>query len=566
MNNEVVILDAGSQYSKLIQRQIQELGVQSVILTLESNSQNLDQYAGIIISGGPMNIEKEVKKIYLPKKSVPILGICYGMQYLAFINGGKLGYKQREDGQYKIQLNTEGRESILFEGLDEEEVLLTHGVSVISCPKFKVIAERDGVVLAMEKDNVYGVQFHPEVELTTNGKTIFDNFLFKICQIKVQPKKQLKYPLPNKVLSQIDIQKYDKPIVCLVSGGVDSSVCATLLKIHNNVRTIHIDNGFMRHLESETVCQTLGAELIDAKNEFYEALKDVTEPEQKRKIIGDTFIKIARQYIGKESLLCQGTLRPDLIESGSEIASQKADTIKTHHNDSPLARELRKEGRVIEPLKELHKDEVRQLGKELGLPEVLYNRMPFPGPGLAIRILCEKESWLKPCSNTVFQLPVKSVGVQGDQRSYMPVVATTEFLGWEKLLDFAKERGGRVVYLHGGPVKTVGLTRTMLEQEEISLIREADRICNEILSNYEHNISQMPIILLPCTFGKIGNRSIVIRTIVTKNFMTGRVAVPGKDFPQKCLWKMIEQLGKLKGISRVMYDLTGKPPGTTEWE
>ena len=359
----------------------------------------------------------------------------------------------------------------------------------------------------------------------------------------------------------------------------------------------------MRKDESKKVkeaLEQLGIKLdvIDASEDFYKAIGDSIDPEFKRKTIGDVFLTKARQLMidrgfnPDEVFFAQGTLRPDLIESASSAASSKADGIKTHHNDSPLAREFRAAGRLVEPLQELHKDEVRELGAMLGLPNEIVWRQPFPGPGLAIRIIGSDHVYGVPNPHTLNQLrpfttsdiqatllPVKTVGVQGDERSYKHVVALSGDQNWAELerltLEIPKtvHDVNRVVYLFGEkltkPAQTQ-MTITKLDRESITQLQEADDIVNQTLLKYDliRKLSQVPVILAPVDFDQDGKRTIVIRTFITNDFMTGVAAIPGTEYmPLEALKEMVDRImAEVPGIARVAYDLTSKPPGTTEWE
>jgi GMP synthase (glutamine-hydrolysing) len=292
----------------------------------------------------------------------------------------------------------------------------------------------------------------------------------------------------------------------------------------------------------------------------------------------------------KNTVLAQGTLRPDLIESASHLASSKAAVIKTHHNDTPLVRELRAAGRVIEPLQDYHKDEVRELGTMLGLPQDLVWRQPFPGPGLAIRLLCATKPYItddfddierklaefEDAETSAHLLPVRTVGVQGDGRSYNYIAALSGKQDWAKLMATAREipkrvhAVNRVVYVFGdkltGSVR--GITPTYLEPEAISQLRIADECVNGILRKYglSESLSQVPVISFSVHFGQVGKRSIGIRTFITNDFMTGVPAMPGEQIPAEALEEIVKKMLKVPGIARVVYDLTSKPPGTTEWE
>ncbi len=360
--------------------------------------------------------------------------------------------------------------------------------------------------------------------------------------------------------------------------------------------------------------------MVDASETFYNAttlidgketkkLNQTTSPQEKRKIIGDTFIKVSQKIIQDLNLdennvfLAQGTLRPDLIESASKTVSNTADVIKTHHNDTDLVRKLRDEGKVIEPLKDYHKDEVRELGTMLGLPESLVWRQPFPGPGLAVRIICTEKPYLTEdfekieeklktfeTKNLEFGLiPIQTVGVQGDGRTYnylagmypknnLEGLDKISEIDWKEAIKLAREipkkihQINRIVFVFEQkpekPQKTI--IPTLLEPEVIEQLQIADDIVNQILqeNNLIKNISQVPVISFPVGFDKGKNlRSIAIRTFITNDFMTGIPATPGEEMPFEVLTQMVKQiLDKTPNVARVAYDLTAKPPGTTEWE
>lgn len=438
------------------------------------------------------------------------------------------------------------------------------------------------------------------------------NFLFKVA--KIEP----TFTVADRKVTAIQhIQEKvgDSQVLVLVSGGVDSAVCAALLRkalLPEQIIAVHIDHGFMRQDESKKVIAALEAiglnvRLVDAHERFAQAtttingretlpLSQVTAPEEKRKIIGDTFVRVTEQELAKLQLdldrvfLVQGSLRPDLIESASSMVSKKADTIKTHHNDTQLIRELRERGRVIEPLSEYHKDEVRELGTQLGLPHELVWRQLFPGPGLAIRVLCAEEPFVTAEHDEVedalrqFEdqgtkatlLPVRTVGVQGDGRTYSYLAALSGEDNWEKLFTLARKipqhihQVNRVVYVFGEPVGGVPqrITNTHLSLEVVDQLRRADEVVNQVLLKYDliKSLSQVPVVLFPVDFGQEGKRSIAIRTFITNDFMTGVPAVPGKDIPIEALNEMVSRILQDSSIARVVYDLTSKPPGTTEWE
>lgn len=631
--HRIAILDAGAQYGKVIDRRIRELCVQSDLLPLATPASLLADYSALIISGGPQSVYGADAPQYdraLFDLQLPILGICYGMQLINHVYGGTVERKTvREDGQFNLTITD--THSLLYSTLPPTiDVLLTHGDSVGAVAAgFTVTATTSaGLVCSIEdaKRRVYGVQFHPEVDLTTHGKDMLLNFITAIARIpRTFTLTDRLATITNEIRTEVGTEK---KVLMLLSGGVDSSVCAALIKHAigaERIVAVHIDNGFMRLDESKKVAlalQSIGLPLtvIDAATTFYNATTTVkgeptlpltatVNPEHKRKIIGDTFMHVSNAHVASlqldaaNTLLAQGTLRPDLIESASHLASAHADVIKTHHNDTELVRQLRSAGRIIEPLKDYHKDEVRQLGLELGLPAGLVWRQPFPGPGLAIRILCAEEEYRGPEWETVMAglaqfgrtsgsssesevsvglLPCRTVGVQGDQRSYSSLVClsspATAPPPWSELFALAKEipkrvHGvNRVVYAYGERVDdrwVAGITPTHLTPDVISQLQQCDDIVNEVLLQYDliKPLSQVPVILFPANFGSAGMRSVCIRTFITNDFMTGVPAWPGKTIPAEAVELMVQRiLRQVKGIARVCFDLTSKPPATTEWE
>lgn len=620
-NNKIVLLDAGSQFAKLIDKKIRLLNVCCDIMPIDTPLKYLTDYSGIIISGGPNSVYLENSKKFdldlLNNFNKPILGICYGMQLLAYLSGASVQKQNvREDGQEIIELvNT----CPLFKNCsDKEFVLLTHGDSVIDPGnEFRIVANSETSIAAIEHltKPVYGVQFHPEVDLTVSGTKMFKNFI-DICGVTQD------FTVDNRVnqlCEQIREFVGDKTVIVLMSGGVDSTVCFALISKAINsdqVIGIHIDTGFMRKNESLLVKEALeniGLEIsiIDAKARFLNGFTKIgdqkvgplyktCDPETKRKIIGDTFMHVIDEEIARLGLeqgkymIAQGTLRPDLIESASSIVSNSADVIKTHHNDTNLVREKRNMGLIIEPLKDFHKDEVREIGLLLGLPHDLVSRQPFPGPGLAIRILCADEPFINlyeevkqsvnQLENSLIEtttlLPIKSVGIQGDGRTYSYVLNIQQLdnhIDWSQLCDFAKNIPKKVHQINritctimNTIVKSTEWTfiPTHLENNVIDLLKNIDHDINQIFlkHNVLHKFSQVPIILIPVQLGKKTGHTVVIRTFLTNDFMTGVPAIPNIHFDENILFEIANHIVSTYPVSTVLYDLTAKPPATTEWE
>lgn len=471
----IAVIDFGSQYTQLIARRIRELGVYSEVFAHDCSAERIDQHqpAGYILSGGPNSVyEADAPDLpgFLLDSAKPILGICYGMQLLTAALGGRVAATQeREYGP--VIIRHEPRNP-LFAGLaPESPVWMSHGDRIAALPPgFQALARSDNspyAAIANLESGHYGVQFHPEVRHSRDGKAILSNFIFEICHCEPQ---WTAAAFINDAIERIRRQVGEERVLLALSGGVDSAVVGALIHraIGERLVCIFVDHGMLRHNEAQGVVSVFRAEhgmnliAVNAVETFLSALAGVTEPEEKRKLIGRLFIDVFRQEAGKLKgirFLAQGTIYPDVIESAAE--SKTANTIKSHHNVGGLPADLGFE--LVEPLRDCFKDEVRQIGEALGLPDSIVWRQPFPGPGLAIRCLGEL-SWERletlRAADAIFTgelaaagllrdgtaqsfavlLPVKSVGVQGDKRSYEEVlvlrsVTTADFMtaDWSRL-------------------------------------------------------------------------------------------------------------------------------------
>jgi GMP synthase (glutamine-hydrolysing) len=455
----ILVLDFGSQYTQLIARRIREAKVYCEIHPFNVAREKIQalQPEGIILSGGPASVYQDNApriRDEIFKLPVPFLGICYGMGMINLASGGEVARSdQREYGPAELTIDNDAD---LFQGFSRNELVrvwMSHGDKMTSAPKgWQVLAHSGNSPIAAFADpsrRLFGVQFHPEVVHTPRGKEILDNFVFRICGC--QPTWTMEHFIDTSV-TKIREQVGNGRVLCALSGGVDSSVAATLVHraIKDRLICVFVNNGLLRQNEANRVCQSFverfgsSFRYADASEIFLAALKGVEDPEEKRRRIGHKFIEVfedeARQ-LGEIQFLAQGTLYPDVIESVSFVGPSA--TIKTHHNVGGLPTGMK--FKLIEPLRELFKDEVRSLGRELGLPEEMIQRQPFPGPGLAIRVLGEvTEERLKILREAdvivlheiraaglyekVWQsfavlLPIKTVGVMGDERSYENVIA-----------------------------------------------------------------------------------------------------------------------------------------------
>jgi len=510
-HERVVILDFGSQYTQLIARRVRENRVYCEVHphTLDAEEIRSRKPLAIILSGGPQSVYEAEAVQADPRVfalGIPVLGICYGLQLIAHQLGGKVTPAgRREYGRAEINVSAE---CSLFTGLVEREVVwMSHADRVDEIPPgFRsVAATANAPVVAIEdaERRIYGIQFHPEVSHTINGDEILRNFLYRICGARGD---WAMASFAEEAIEAIRAQAPDGRILCGLSGGVDSSVVAALLKraVGERSTAVFVDNGLLRKGERRQVEQSLGAGLdlplvvVDAGEQFLAALEGVTDPEEKRRVIGRLFIEVFEVEAAKldgARFLAQGTLYPDVIESVS-VRGPSA-VIKTHHNVGGLPEQLGFE--LIEPLRMLFKDEARQLGRELGLPEEFITRHPFPGPGLAVRIL--------------------------------------------------------------GAVTA----------ERVETLQEADAIFLEELRGDDlyHRVSQAFAVLLPVsTVGVMGDSRtyesvVALRAVETQDFMTADWSPLSHEFLGRVANRIVNEV---RGVNRVVYDVTSKPPATIEWE
>ena len=508
--DEIIVLDFGSQYNQLITRRLRDFGIYSELLPHDISMDRIRQInpKGIIFSGGPNSIyDQNALKVdpEIFKLGIPILGICYGMQLMASYLNGKV--EKADNSEYgRADIEVEDTNSVLFAGLPKDEyVWMSHGDLVTGAPAgFETVASSKNcpiAAIANDQAKMYGIQFHAEVRNTQYGLDILRNFAFKVCGAKAD------WSMTDFIDLQIaEIRKTvgDKKVILGLSGGVDSSVTATLLHkaIGNQLTAIFVDHGMLRKNEGDEVMAALSRDLgvniirVNAQERFLNKLKGVTDPEQKRKIIGKEFIEVfadEAKKIKDVDFLAQGTLYTDVIESGTNTAQ----TIKSHHNVGGLPKDLH--FKLIEPLRKLFKDEVRELGEKLGIPHDLVWRQPFPGPGLGIRVIGEvTEDKLKLVrdSDAILRDEIKKAGLQEKVWQYFTVLPGIKSVG------------------------VMGDGRT-----------------------YDYTIG--------------------IRAVTSIDGMTADFARLPWDVLQKISTRIVDEV---PNINRVVYDVTSKPPSTIEWE
>jgi GMP synthase (glutamine-hydrolysing) len=579
---QVTVLDAGGQYCHLIARKIRDLGVYAEVRPSETPAGELRGRKGLIISGGPDSVyESGSSKIdpAILSGGTAVLGICYGQQLMAHVLGGFV--RKGDKGEYGLAQLRATRKHELFPDLNgDSQVWMNHRDVVESVPPgFEILGSTDTcavAAMAHVERPLLAVQFHPEVVHTRAGTEILSNFLFRICHCEKDwsPKDRVG-PLET----QIQEIAGDRNVFFFVSGGVDSTV-AYMLCLQalgpKRVYGIYVDTGLMREGETEYVqslFERLGATAFHierAENEFLNALEGVCEPELKRNIIGEQFVAVQERslstghFLDGRWILGQGTIYPDTIESGG---TAKADVIKTHHNRVAGIQKLIESGRIIEPLCSFYKDEVREIGAELGIPDEFLHRHPFPGPALAIRCLCSESDAPVRRVDEGWILPIRSVGVQGDSRSYRDVLALEEFPEGERATELVNRMTSinRVVARVAAhkEISEMRATRGTLTANRLARLRHADAIVRQLSheSGFDREVWQFPVVLIPLGTGETPD-SVVLRPIHSVDGMTAQVV----RMQPKLLQRMAGALLGVPGVCGVFYDLTHKPPGTIEWE
>jgi GMP synthase (glutamine-hydrolysing) len=604
-HDTIAVIDFGGQYAHLIATKVRRLGVRAEIRQPEDPIEAFHRYKGIIISGSPSlashgEDSDYTKEIY--DLDVPIVGFCFGHQEIAKHYGGEVEHGGREWGKADLHIRTEHP---IFAGLDPvETVWMSHYDSVIAVGlEFEELGhtvtgeastEHRYAAIGSDTFRRYGFQFHPEVDDTVHGNEMIANFVLGICGCRKTWSMEGFLDEESETIRQ---QVGEDFVFLLASGGVDSTVAAAVIGKaigSERLHLLHIDNGLMRKYESRQVIDLfhrLGLdahlEFVDASDVFLDALAGEIDPERKRRIIGDTFIKVFQDQAEKlglaNHLLGQGTIYPDTIETGG---TQRADTIKTHHNRVPIVEEMIAQGKVVEPLADLYKVEVRELGEKLGIPHEVVWRHPFPGPGLGVRLLCSDgkpdETGFdkaapavndigKPFGLESLLLPIRSVGVKADLRAYEHPVLLSGNAPWSKLLDAASAMTAdvpginRCVWNLGPehPKKAHPIAATVTRQR-LDTLREADHIVMSALSEHGlyDDIWQCPTVLVPLALGESEGELVVIRPVKSLRAMT---ATP-VEFPPAVLEHLRTTILALPGVSGLALDITSKPPGTIEWE
>lgn len=595
-HQKFAVLDFGGQYAHLIANRLRRMGVYTEIKHNDEPASAFEGFTGIVFSGGPSSVYEPNSPQIDPKileLGIPVLGICYGHQLISQTLGGSVRPGLvKEYGIADLEVLEAGH-PLLATLPKLSPMWMSHGDKVENlAPGFRKIAvteDCDTAAIADDERKIYGIQFHPEVTHSQFGLKLMENFL-DLCGARKDWDMSAYF---DEIAERLRKQCAGKKVFLLVSGGVDSTVAFVLLnKVlgKENVLGLHIDTGTMRLGESAKVIEFMNAagmdnlKVVDASEAFLSRLQGVTEPEAKRKIIGATFLIVKDEEMAKldldpeQWLLAQGTIYPDTIESGG---TKNADTIKTHHNRVEEILELMKKGGLVEPLAELYKDEVRILGEQIGIPHELVWRHPFPGPGLGVRLLCsdgqpqgeslsaqvELTNYLSENNLQAFLAPIKSVGVQGDARSYAQPIVLRGPLAWTDCEKFATAIPNRFpvvnrAVLHfGGEWTEPSLVEQYCQRAELDFLRQVDDVCTTFLQEkglYDA-IWQMPVVLLPLRVQ--GKPVIVLRPVESSEAMTANFYAMDPNLLAE-LWERLS----LAGVGSAWYDITHKPPGTIEWE
>jgi len=604
MHDRIAVVDFGGQYAHLIATKVRRQRVLAEIRQPEDPVAAFDGINGVILSGSPALASGDEGgfNTAILDLDVPILGFCFGHQEIAKRYGGRVEHCRSEYGPARLEVVGE---TPVFDGLPTHQtVWMSHQDTVVSVGdgfrEVGVSYDHDGTphryaAIADETRRRYGFQYHPEVDDTEHGEAMLRNFVLNVCGCRGD------WTMDRFVQEQVEEIRRDvgsRKVFLLASGGVDSTVCARLLGEAlgpDQLYLLHVDNGLMRKNESQLVVEELerfglgrNLHFVDASDRFLAALDGVIEPERKRRVIGDTFIRVFEDEMRRldlgDMLLAQGTIYPDTIETGG---TRRADTIKTHHNRVPVIEEMIQAGRVIEPIRELYKVEVREMAEALEIAAPLVWRHPFPGPGLGVRLLCSDgkipaghdparmqpliDAELKGSGLTGCVLPVRSVGVKADLRTYEQPVMLTGGAPHDVLMSLAAQIYGRVpginrcvLNLSGQAVertepRAAGVTRARLD-----LLREADAIVMRAVANHGlmRAIWQFPTVMLPLSINGHGEELIILRPVLSERGMTARPAA----LPDALVDEIRGPILALPGVSGLVLDLTTKPPGTIEWE
>jgi len=604
MHQKVIILDFGGQYAHLIASRIRREQVLAEIHQPDEVDLAFfqdDSIKGIILSGGPQSVYDEGSAncdTAIFELGVPVLGICYGHQFLNQSLGGKVVPGKDSGKEFGRADLTHNGECPLFKDIPTTSPFwMSHGDEVeIMGEGFAGCGDTDlckNAAAWHSNKNLFGIQFHPEVTHSEHGIQLLKNFL-DICEVSRDWTIEKFY---EEHQQKLKAEVGDRNIVLFVSGGVDSTVAFALLsKVigPERVQGLFVDNGLLRQGEREyveTSIKAIGAQLtvMDEADHFLGNLAGVFDPEKKREIIGNTFIEVQKRFFAEQDLdentvLAQGTIYPDTIETGG---TKNADTIKTHHNRVPEIQKMIDEGLVIEPLADLYKDEVRALGELMGLPHELVWRHPFPGPGLGVRILCAGETTEELSDRDVnaftlqrnkkpFEvLPLKSVGVQGDFRTYkhpglltvnendlgeLESLATKLINHYTDINRCVKELGRN----YEGLIESTKVIQADVNAARVARLQRADHIVTTTMHamGVYNDVWQFPVVLAPLSINNVGEESIILRPIDSIDAMSATV---GK-LPWEFFEKVTQQILLDKTISAVFLDVTSKPPGTIEWE